>query len=128
MKLPLCPVVSDEQTANEIIIKASMIATGSDFETEEILGFAIQQALGDPAFNPTISTRYAVCGETIHDPYCNYTILGEIIEIDLREFESRHDAMLEARDRAVTSMPESPDELVNDRLLVLELTSTEFYV
>lgn len=72
--------------------------------------------------------RYAVLGETVHDPHRNYTVLGRIIDINRSEYDSDQAAAEAAAAAAVEAMPESKDDIVDDEFQVLEVTDSSHWV
>lgn len=67
--------------------------------------------------------RYGVFAETLADPYHNYTMLGGSVAIDHNNYDNDHEARVAASQQALERAPETTNELADDELLVIELST-----
>lgn len=81
-----------------------------------------------PATPTTERRHFALLGETTYSPYRNVTRLGHIVSIDPTAHDSERDIIEAAAEKALETMPESRDELVDDELQVIEVDDSPEWV
>jgi hypothetical protein len=76
----------------------------------------------DDESNPD-TRQFILLGETQYGPYRNYTRLGIPAEVAPENFDSEEELRKEAAKRAVATMPESKSEIVDDELMLVEISN-----